>query len=77
MAVPAVVVMLNATDTTPDASLTVKQLSLAEIEYHRTLGAMLSVYWACSDNYTLFTRRQVIDKKFSKQSWENLREWAR
>jgi len=64
------------TDSTPDASASVVTMSPAEIEYRRTIGAMLSVYWVLADQHHRFVRGQAPEDRLTKQSWENLRHWA-
>eukprot|EP00397_Hematodinium_sp_SG-2012_P000013 GEMP01000013.1.p1 GENE.GEMP01000013.1~~GEMP01000013.1.p1 ORF type:complete len:4104 (+),score=709.09 GEMP01000013.1:293-12604(+) len=65
------------TDSTPDASASVQTLPDAEIEYRRTLGAMLSVYWVLTDQHHRFVRGQKPEDRLTKQSWENLRYWTK
>ena len=62
-------------DTTPDASASVN-LEPAEIEYRRTIGAMLSVFWIVSDNYSEFVSAQPEGSKLTPASWEWIRRWA-
>jgi hypothetical protein len=62
-------------DTTPDASASVVGLDPSEIEYRRTIGAMLSVFWVVSDRYEDFTQGQPPHCKLSYESWERIRSW--
>lgn len=64
----------GSADATADAAAT--NLSSSEIEYRRTLGAMLSVFWIVSDKYDDFTKAQDPGKKLSRDSWERIRNWA-
>merc|ERR1719265_1934928 len=38
---------------------------------------MLCVYWVAGDHYDNFVRSQPPEKKLSRESWENLREWTK
>ena len=60
-------------DTTPDASASVS-LEPWEIEFRRTLGAMLSVFYVCGDHYEEFVSSQT--DKLSPASWAEIRNWA-
>lgn len=62
-------------DTTPDSSASVN-LEPSEIEYRRTLGAMLSVFWVVSDNYEEFSASQNESVRLSRQSWDDIRQWT-
>eukprot|EP01035_Chromulina_nebulosa_P026422 gene26422-34585_t len=65
----------GSADATADAAAT--NLSSSEIEYRRTLGAMLSVFWIVSDKYDDFTKAQEPGEKLSRDSWERIRNWAK
>ena len=62
-------------DTTPDSSASVN-LEPSEIEYRRTLGAMLSVFWVVSDNFEEFAASQNESVRLSRQSWDDIRQWT-
>ena len=63
-------------DTTPDASASVK-LEPSEIEYRRTISAMLSVYYVVSDRYEEFVACQgPPEVRLSKASWNHIRDWT-
>jgi hypothetical protein len=63
-------------DTTPDASASVTGLNPSEIEYRRTMGAMLSVFWIVGDRYEEFVACQPSDGKLTRASWERIRHWV-
>ena len=63
-------------DTTPDASASVS-LEPAEIEFRRTLGAMLSVFWIVADDYDSFVANQGLGNRLSRSSWALIQDWAR
>ena len=62
-------------DTTPDASASVVGLDPSEIEYRRTMGAMLSVFWVVADRYDDFIQGQPDHDKLSLTSWKKIRSW--
>lgn len=61
-------------DLTPDASASVP-LAAAEVESLRTQGAMLSVFWVCSNQYDQFVRGQNPKDRLSERSWQAIRQW--
>ncbi|KAF4652938.1 hypothetical protein FOL47_010776 [Perkinsus chesapeaki] len=63
-------------DTTPDQSAAVA-LDPAEIEFRRTMGALLSVFWVCADRYEDFVRNQPPDNRLSRENWKQIQRWAK
>lgn len=63
-------------DTTPDQSAAVA-LDPADIEFRRTMGALLSVFWVCADRYDDFVRNQPPSNRLSKENWSHLQRWVR
>ncbi|KAF4666566.1 hypothetical protein FOZ61_009605 [Perkinsus olseni] len=62
-------------DLTPDASASVP-LAAAEVESLRTQGAMLSVFWVCSNQYDQFVRGQNPKERLTERSWQAIRHWV-